>query len=377
VRSSWFLAQEENPAWDMNGDPWASSRFREVLHLGRLELVRHEPQQEPNDIDAAVDLGRLAHGELEAFGTDKTHTLDDDGIAAVLRTLRTVLKRLGVPFDLPFRDFTGFLGFWSSQGMSGAGGWGARRGYLSEVFNPVFTRLDDLDDERSSRSRLRGVDGQPRNLIFASTGPKPDIVLRDAIDNVIEVTRNAENCLFYDLSLDSSGLTWAELCDWWRAARNLESATEREVALDLYWRLVASLGDNAFERKLFSAYCELYGSERGASVPALLPQVYLHYDPSTWKQRGGRPGALARERMDFLLLGPGGRRVVIEVDGKQHYADGEQASPRLYSQMVAEDRRLRLRGYEVYRFGGFELGQADATGMVRAFFSELLASFDD
>lgn len=211
---------------------------------------------------------------------------------------------------------------------------GRSMGYLSDVFNPVFTRLDDLDDERGTRSGLRGVDGHPRNLIFASTGPKPDIVLRDAIDNVVEVTRTAEYCLFYDRPLDASGLTWAQLCNWWRATRN-----------------------------------------QGSSMPALLPQVYLHYDPSTWKQRGGRPGVLARERMDFLLLVPGGGRVVIEADGKQHYAEGDTASPRLYSQMVAVDRRLRLRGYEVYRLGGFELDQPDVPTMLRTFFTYLLASW--
>lgn len=376
MSSSWFLVREEDPAWDMNGDPWASSRFRDVLDFGRLELVRREPQPELCDIDAAIELGRLAHGELESFGTDGRQTLDNDGIAAVLRTLRTVLKRLSVPFDLAFRDFNGFHGFWSARGMSGAGGWGARRGYLSEVFNPVFTRLDVLDDRRGIRSRLRSVDGQPRNLIFASTGPKPHIVLRDAIDNVIEVTRNAEYCLFYDRVLETSGLTWGQLCDWWRATMQMGDAPEREVALNLYDRLAASLGDNAVERGLFRVYCELYGSEQGSSIPALLPQVYLHYDPSTWKQRGGRQGVLARERMDFLLLTPNGGRVVIEVDGKQHYAEGVTASPRLYSQMVAEDRRLQLRGYEVYRFGGFELSQADAPAMLRTFFADLLASFE-
>jgi hypothetical protein len=47
--------------------------------------------------------------------------------------------------------------------------------------------------------------------------------------------------------------------------------------------------------------------------------------------------------------------VVLEVDGKQHYANGDTASPALYSQMVSEDRRLRLAGYEVYRFGETEL----------------------
>lgn len=375
VRSSWFVGSEEAPAWDMNGEPWSSSRFKDVLHLGRLELVRREPQSEPNDVDAAVDLSRLAHSELEAFGSGGVQTLDDDEIAAVLRTLRTVLKRLGVQFDLPFRDFKGFHGFWSSEGMSGSGGWAARRAYLSNVFNPVFTRLDDLDDEQGTRSGLRGVDGQPRNLIFASTGPKPDIVLRDAIDNVVEVTRNAEHCLFYDRMLNASGLSWGQLCDWWRETRQLGDAPERDVALSLYRRLAASVHNNSVEYLLFRIYCELYGNEQGSSMPALLPQVYLHYDPSTWKQRSGRPGVLARERMDFLVLFPHGGRVVIEVDGKQHYAEGDIASPRLYSQMVAEDRRLRLRGYEIYRFGGFELGQPDAPAMLRTFFTDLLASY--
>ncbi|MCP2170092.1 hypothetical protein LX83_006980 [Goodfellowiella coeruleoviolacea] len=57
--------------------------------------------------------------------------------------------------------------------------------------------------------------------------------------------------------------------------------------------------------------------------------------------------------MDFLLLRLNRARVVIECDGVQHYAnDNGSASPRRYAEMVAEDRELRLRGYEVHRFGG-------------------------
>lgn len=37
-------------------------------------------------------------------------------------------------------------------------------------------------------------------------------------------------------------------------------------------------------------------------------------------------------------------RVVLEVDRKQHYANGDTASPALYSEMVSEGRRLRLDG---------------------------------
>ena len=58
--------------------------------------------------------------------------------------------------------------------------------------------------------------------------------------------------------------------------------------------------------------------------------------------------------MDFLMLLDGHVRVVIEVDGKQHYAEGDKASPRNYAKMVKEDRRLCLHGYELYRFGNSE-----------------------
>jgi very-short-patch-repair endonuclease len=83
---------------------------------------------------------------------------------------------------------------------------------------------------------------------------------------------------------------------------------------------------------------------------------------------------LKRQRMDFLLLLGDGSRVVIEVDGKQHYAVGDTATPRLYGEMVAEDRRLRLAGYEIYRFGGYELRDGpEAEQLVRDFFDALLS----
>lgn len=65
--------------------------------------------------------------------------------------------------------------------------------------------------------------------------------------------------------------------------------------------------------------------------------------------------------MDFLLLLPHHVRVVIECDGKQHHADNDgRAAPRRYAAMMAEDRDLRLKGYEVYRFGGAELANDQA-----------------
>ena len=352
--------------WVEFPDPDGSRR---VLDVDLVDSFRLRPRSDITDLEAAYGLAQVARDELVAYGTGKNNDLNDEGVSIVLRTLRAVLKRLGVSFDPPFRDFARFRDYWISVGMDGS--YAARRNYLNDLFEPIFSRLEQLEDEQTSTS-VRGVDGQLKNIIFASTGAKPRIVLRDAINNVVEVVENPEYCLFYDRPLSEAGLTWAELVDWWRATGELGGQDDVEVARSLYWRLVASL-DSPPEKTLFRTFCERYGSaEDGDKQPALLPQVYLHYDPRTRRERGGQPSVLVRERMDFLLLLPRGVRIVLEVDGKQHYAEGDTASPQLYSEMVAEDRRLQLRGYEVYRFGGHELSSSDAADILREFFDSLL-----
>lgn len=44
-----------------------------------------------------------------------------------------------------------------------------------------------------------GVPGHCKNLIFAADGPKPELVLADALNNDIRITKNEEFCLVYDL----------------------------------------------------------------------------------------------------------------------------------------------------------------------------------
>lgn len=111
----------------------------------------------------------------------------------------------------------------------------------------------------------------------------------------------------------------------------------------------------------------------GERLPALVPQVYLHYDPLTVRSRV-RGKVLPRQRMDFLFLFSARERVVIEIDGKHHYAcDDGTASPKRYAEMVAADRQLRLLEYEVYRFGGYELIGNDAAERIDGFFAALLA----
>lgn len=240
----------------------------------------------------------------------------------------------------------------------------------------VATRfIDDRDapdlEEVVNQFGRGGVAGEFKNLIFAADGPKPELVFVDAVSNDVKITKYADHCLVYARPLPAAGLSWRDLISWWRENRpGLHDATDVEVGQDLYRRLFASL-DSEPERTIFRAYCSLYGRLGGFDLPALIPQVYLHYDPYVAKYRRG-PAPLARQRMDFLMLLPRRELVVIEVDGVQHYAEGEKPSPRLYSEMVAEDRRLRLSGYEVFRFGGHELNDPRAGEHVLKFFQQLL-----
>lgn len=219
------------------------------------------------------------------------------------------------------------------------------------------------------RQRLTGVAGRPKNLIFASNGPKPDLVLADAINNDVRIVRNQENCLVYDQPFAQNGLGWSGLVDWWNATEYAARLGKGERTL--YRRLSESLGSEP-ERRLFKQYYRRWRKELGDRLPALIPQVYLHFDPHTMRDRLN-VGVLPRQRMDFLILLSSHERVVIEVDGKQHYAEGERASPEYYGRMVAADRDLRLLGYEVYRFGAAELLDTEYGSTIDQFFSRLFA----
>jgi very-short-patch-repair endonuclease len=80
--------------------------------------------------------------------------------------------------------------------------------------------------------------------------------------------------------------------------------------------------------------------------------------------------------MDFLMLLPNNGRVVIEVDGKHHYADDHGwANSEKYAAMMSADRDLRLAGYEVYRFGAAELNTSEADSKVADFFDRLFRQY--
>jgi hypothetical protein len=71
-----------------------------------------------------------------------------------------------------------------------------------------------------------GITGAPKNLIFASSGPRPDIIIQDAINNDIRIVHNAEHCLVYDRAIQASGLTKEQMVAWWKDLQGIEDDTE-------------------------------------------------------------------------------------------------------------------------------------------------------
>lgn len=197
-----------------------------------------------------------------------------------------------------------------------------------------------------------GVAGTPKNLIFAAINCKPDLYFADAINNDVAIA-NDSDALIYDRALSDGGLRWDALVDWWREWERIEEASDARKGLFRRLRAAVHAAQSPGEVAIFEAYYAHFSRSLGAQLPALIPQVYLHYDLRTASERGASR-VLPRQRMDFLLLLGHGARVVVEVDGRHHFANGEAASPSRYAEMAAEDRRLRLQGYEVYRFGAAE-----------------------
>jgi hypothetical protein len=140
---------------------------RQHLNVSLVEQLRLAPIPGASDLEAAIALARVLHEEFARFGTDGSQQLTDQEARDALQSLRSVLKRLGVKFDPPFRDLTGFRAYWGSHG--GYGSWAARRGMLQELFDPVHAELERLEDEA-----LAGELGEPVSPRKATGWPDVD-----------------------------------------------------------------------------------------------------------------------------------------------------------------------------------------------------------
>lgn len=203
---------------------------------------------------------------------------------------------------------------------------------------------------------------RPKTLIFATT-EKPDIRFVSVLDNDIEVLQDTDKLLVYDRIVGRSGLRWKDLLGWWKDRTGV--VDEKAAVAALHKRLLASMptDNDSPQRQVYRSYHAIFNG-RGQDLPALLPEVWLHWDHQTVKQPGVR--ALLNHRMDYLLLMPNGHRVVVEVDGPRHYA-----TDKAYADTVRGDRDLKIRGYDVYRLSFLELHPSKLAALIERFFTEL------
>ncbi len=241
----------------------------------------------------------------------------------------------------------------------------SKDGYILDIYN----YLSGFPQYQVKKLH-QGVDGKIMNLIFSADGPKPEIIFSDSLNNEIKLVKNEEYCLIYDKPIPETGLLWIDLVKWW--SKEIETYTLDDEQ-NLYKRLYKSL-DSKPEKLFFKTYFK-FRETMQETLPALIPQVYLHYDPYSSKNLNGEKRVI-RQRMDFLILLSNKTRIVIEIDGKQHYSEGDKSSPKLYSEMVREDRRIKLKGYDVFRFGGYELTGAGAEKIIENFFRNLFDKYN-
>lgn len=217
-----------------------------------------------------------------------------------------------------------------------------------------------------------GVQGTIKNIIFASKY-KPEIVLEDALNNDIKIIGNQDQCLVYDKDVPSTGISWNDLEYWYE-----EKLYILDTGMELKERLRDSL-DSVPECLFYDTYIEVMKTRQG-DTPALLPQVYLYYDSKLEKNRIKK--IFEHQRMDFLMIFSETQRVVIEIDGVQHYAEyikgngKHYASVDRYAGMVSAHREMTLAGYDVYRFGGKELYNAsEGKRIIKRFFEMLFEKY--
>ncbi|WP_051939304.1 AbiJ-related protein [Phaeacidiphilus oryzae] len=322
--------------WILDGDPlagWAGPMARSLRDRITQHVFRNPQDWTTEDLFEHLGAFGTAHARFSGFLEGLVSSQNVPDVSAQTRIVQAAnptLLQAGLRLEQT----------------------GVRDGYPHFQLLPVGTR-----------PRRR-----PKNLIFASPR-KPDIRFLDALDNNIEVLQGADEVLVYDRPIGPEGLTWHDLQDWWQHTSG--TSDEEEVKATLYTRLLESMPSlrTSPQRALFLIYHELHGP-RVPRLPALLPEVWLHWDPKTVAQRG--PDALLHHRMDYLLLLPHGRRVVLEVDGAHHYADGQK-----YTAGVRGDRELRLSGYDVFRFSSTELTNPDhARPLLREFFTRLFDLYD-
>jgi hypothetical protein len=144
---------------EVRGGPWGGNQV--VFRTDYVESFILDGTAGVSDLEVGIPLAELVHQNLVAFGTGGGEDVPSGGIRVALRALKAVLDRLGVPHDIPWRDYDSFKAFWIKNGAAGTGGYAARRAILLEIFEPIHAELERLQGQALSSSLAEPISSRP------------------------------------------------------------------------------------------------------------------------------------------------------------------------------------------------------------------------
>lgn len=179
-------------------------------------------------------------------------------------------------------------------------------------------------------------------LVFASKY-KP-ACRYDSHSNIMLYERNDYLYLVFDDTIDEKeGIRNKHLQQWW--ARNAN------ISMTLEERIMQAIPEKSIYQKIiFSTYKNKIEPILKENTPALLVEVELYHNSYTNKEnKNSEP-----QRMDFCLVLPNNKKVLIEIDGIQHIGEKDKdgkwiASEEKYAKQCKFDNEWVLKGNEIYR----------------------------
>ena len=127
-------------------DPWGKSSHS--LNIDLIKNLARGPIAEDDDLETTISLTRLVRRAYTSFGTDHAEDVEPEESQIILRSLKQVLKRHGLTFNPPWRDYDSFRSHWISVGASGYGGWQARRAIIGQHLDPIIEALEKAEDDQ-------------------------------------------------------------------------------------------------------------------------------------------------------------------------------------------------------------------------------------
>lgn len=126
------------------------------LNTGLLEAIRTGKYSKASDLSVASELSKVVREEYEKYGTEGI-PIPEPEIVLAQKTLISVLDRLQIQINIPWRDFRSFRSYWIRNGAQGQGSWQARRDILSDLFEPIQQELDRRERQSVQASLVTAI----------------------------------------------------------------------------------------------------------------------------------------------------------------------------------------------------------------------------